>query len=204
MIRINLLPSEERKAKRKISLPSISDSALIWVVASVVVYLGIIGSISALQAKKLGELETKVKAAKEESARLAPQLAKIRKLTKEREEVNRRLDIIAALDRDRYLRVQLMNDISIEVPSNCWLTSISEQGGTNVRIEGVTFSNYVIADLMNNIDSSEKLTDTALIIAEEGEIQDINVIKFTLNSKVDNYADSNLAQAESNLGRAEQ
>jgi type IV pilus assembly protein PilN len=184
MIRINLLPSEDKKAKRKISLPSISGGVVVWTAVVLVAYVGIVFAISGLQMKTLKEYEGKIDAAKEESARLAPQLAKIRKLTKEREEVNRRLGIIASLDRDRYLRVQMMDDLSRQLPSNCWLTRVIEQGGTQVTIEGVTFSNYIIADFMNNIDKSNRFDDTALEIAEEGDIDEHNVIKFTLNSRL--------------------
>ena len=184
MIKINLLPAEDKKSKRKISLPSISGGAVLWTAVVLIGYVAIVLSISALQIKTLKEYEGKIEEAKEESARLAPQLAKIRKLTKEREEVNRRLGIIASLDRDRYLRVQMMDDLSSQLPANCWLTRVSEQGGTQVTIEGITFSNYIIADFMNNIDKSLRFDDTALKIAEEGDIEEHDVIKFTLNSRL--------------------
>jgi len=184
MIRVNLLPQEDKKSRRKISLPSISGGAVVWTVVVLILYGGVVFSVSALQVKKLKEYEHKIADAKEESARLAPQLAKIRKLTKEREEVNRRLGIIASLDRDRYLRVQMMNDISVNLPSNCWLVKVVEQGGANMTIEGVTFSNYIIADLMNNLDKSKRFGGTTLKVAEEGDIEDHRVIQFTLNSSV--------------------
>lgn len=184
MIRINLLPAEDQKTKRKISLPSISGGAVVWTISVLVVYVGIVSAISALQVKTLKDYENKITEAKEESARLAPQLAKIRKLTKEREEVNRRLGIIASLDRDRYLRVQMMSDISNQLPANCWLTNLSEVGGAQVTIEGITFSNYIIADFMNNIDKTERFDGTSLKVAEEGEIEQQDVIKFTLNSRL--------------------
>jgi type IV pilus assembly protein PilN len=184
MIRINLLPQESKKSRRKIKLPSVSGGAVIWAVVVLVLYAGVVFSVSALQMKKLSSLETQILEAKEESARLAPQLAKIRKLTKEREEVNRRLGIIAALDRDRYLRVQMLDELSVSLPANCWFTDLTEQGGTNVSIEGVTFSNYIIADLMNNIDKSKRFSDTSLKVAEEGDIEQHRVIQFTLNSRL--------------------
>ena len=184
MIRINLLPQEDKKSRKKINLPSISGGVLAWTVVVLVVYAGVVFSVSALQMKKLNGLETQILEAKEESARLAPQLAKIRKLTKEREEVNRRLGIIASLDRDRYLRVQLLDELSMSLPVNCWFTNITEQGGANLTIEGVTFSNYIIADLMNNIDKSKRFSDTSLKVAEEGEIEQHMVIQFTLNSRL--------------------
>lgn len=186
MIRINLLPSDARKQRRKISLPSISGGALVWVLVAVGVYAGVVLSISALQARKLNNLETKITEAKEESRRLAPQLAKIRKLTREREEVNKRLGIIATLDRDRYLRTKLMNDVSLSLPRNMWLTEVVEQGGTQMTVEGITFSNFTVADFMNNLEKKEMFSNLSLKVAEEGEMDGHRVVQFTLNSKLSN------------------
>jgi len=186
MIRINLLPQDDRKTRRKISLPTVSGGAVLWTTIVAVVYLGTVFSISALQQRKLGELENKITEAKEESARLAPQLAKIRKLTREREEVNKRLNIIATLDRDRYLRTEIMNDVAMQLPGNMWLTHLAEQGGTRVSVEGITFSNFTIADFMNNLEKSDRFNDVSLKVAEEGEIEGHRVVKFTLNSNLVN------------------
>jgi len=184
MIRINLLPSEERSSRRTISLPTISGGALLWAGVAVAVYAGAITSVSVLQSRTINDYNKKIELAKEESARLAPQLAKIRKLTKEREEVNRRLNIIASLDRDRYLRVQMMNDIAARLPQNLWLTNLTESGGNRVTVEGVTFSNFIIADMMSNLEKSDRFTEVSLKIAEEGEIEEYKVLKFTLNSRL--------------------
>lgn len=186
MIRINLLPGDDRKKKRSVSLPSISGGAVLWGTVGVVVYVGAIFSISALQTRTLKDYEHKIAEAKAESARLAPQLAKIRKLTKEREEVNRRLNIIATLDRDRYLRVQLMNDFSMAVPSNMWFTKLTETAGSRVEMEGYTFSNFTIADLMSNMEKSNRFADVALKVAEEGDIDGHNVVQFTISSRLVN------------------
>ena len=78
----------------------------------------------------------------------------------------------------------MMNDLSMDLPSNCWITEIVEQGGSRVTLDGVTFSNYIVADLMNNMEKSDRFRDVALVIAEEGQIEEHKVLKFTLNSKV--------------------
>ncbi len=184
MIKVNLLPLEDRKTSRRIKLPSFSGSAALIPVVVAVVYIGAIFAMSTIQGKKVGELEKKIEEAKIESAALAPQLAKIRKLTKEREEVNRRLGVIAGLDRDRYFRVQVLNDISDKLPANCWLKTLKEQGGTMVTLEGITFSNYLIADLMNNLEKSDRFGEVVLKLAEEGTMHDHRVIEFTLESTI--------------------
>ena len=115
MIRINLLPESERKTKRSFKLPSFSAGSpkMVWLVAGVLIFAGMITAMSMLQARKVRDYEAKIAEAKREAEELAPQLERIRKLTQEREEVNRRLAVIATLDRDRYFRVQLLNDISL-------------------------------------------------------------------------------------------
>jgi len=186
MIKINLLPSEERSSKRRISLPTVSGGAILWVTLGAFVYTGAVAGIWVLQSRKINDYETKIQALKEESARLAPQLAKIRKLTAEREEVNKRLGIIASLDKDRYLHVRMMNDLAVQVPDNCWIEQVSETGGTNVSIEGVTFSNFIIADFMTSLETSGRFTEVALVKAQEGDIEDVRVVKFGISAKLVN------------------
>jgi type IV pilus assembly protein PilN len=186
MIRINLLPSEERRAKRKISLPNISGGAVLWVTLGTCLYVGAVAGIYVLQDRKIKAYETKIVALKEESARLAPQLAKIRKLQAEREEVNKRLAIIAALDKDRYLHVRMMNDLAVNVPDNCWLTELNETGGTKMTLEGITFSNFIIADFMTSLEGSGRFGDVALAKAEEGDIDGVRVVKFAISASLVN------------------
>lgn len=186
MIRINLLPSEERTAKRKITLPTISGGAVLWVTLGVIVYGGAVAGIWTLQSRKIKDYETKIQALNEESARLAPQLAKIRKLQEEREEVNKRLAVIASLDKDRYLRVRMMNDMCLNVPDNCWLTEVKESGGARVSIQGVTFSNFIVADFMTSLETSGRFQEVALVKAQEGTIEEVRVVQFAMNATLVN------------------
>ncbi len=181
MIKINLLPQEERIKKREFKLPEMST---VYLVAGVVLFFGAIITTAVLQQHKINVLEHKIEVAKEESKKLAPQLAKIKQITKERQEVNRRLDIIASLDRYRYFRVKLLNDISFMIPSNCWLTDITEISQNQVNIDGIAFSNYTIADMMSNLETSPLVSSVDLRVAERGRIKERDVMKFSLSANV--------------------
>ena len=157
---------------------------MFWIIGAVAIYVGMVLATAMLQSRTMRDVEHKITEAKKEAAELAPQLERIRKLTEEREEVNKRLTVIAALDRDRYFRVQLLNDISMQLPANCWLVALREQAGTTMTLEGITFSNYLIADLMNNLEKSDRFSIVDLNIAQEGKILDHKVIQFTLQSQV--------------------
>lgn len=186
MIRINLLPAADRKQSRGFKLPSLSlgGTKTVWTIAGVAIYLLMVVGIAVMQARTVGDLQDKITVAREEAAKLAPQLERIRQLQKEREEVNRRLNVIASLDRDRYYRVKLLNDISANMPPNCWLTGVKEQNGSTLTVDGVTFSNFLIADLMTNLEKSDRFSTVGLSIAEEGKIEDHKVIQFTLQSQI--------------------
>ena len=68
MIRINLLPASERKQKRSFKLPSFSGSGpkMVWLVAGIVIFAGMIAATSMLQARRVRDYEQKIAEAKKE------------------------------------------------------------------------------------------------------------------------------------------
>jgi type IV pilus assembly protein PilN len=181
MIRINLLPPEDRVKKREFHMPELSS---IYLVAGVVAFIVAILVAGFIQQHKIRVLSGKISEAQEESKKLAPQLAKIKQITKEREEVDRRLGIITSLDRHRYYRVKILSDISFKLPRNCWLTNVKEMSPNLYSIEGVAFTNYTIADMMTNLEASALFTQVDLMKAEKGLIKDREVMQFSLSANV--------------------
>jgi type IV pilus assembly protein PilN len=181
MIKINLLPREERIKRREFKLPQMST---VYMVGGVAIFVSAMLFTGIVQTHKIKALESKIAAANEESKKLAPQLAKIKQITKEREEVDRRLGIIADLDRNRYFRVKLLNDVSFNLPVNCWLTGVSEISPNSFAIDGVAFSNYTVADMMSNLETSAAVSRVDLRIAERGKINEREVMKFKLVANV--------------------
>ncbi len=181
MIRINLLPAEDRAKKKELHLPEMST---VYMVAAIIVFIASIGVSGTIQRHRVRSLEKKIEVAREEARKLAPQLAKIKQITKEREEVNRRLSLITSLDRNRYYRVKLLNDISYKLPVNCWLTDINELSPNNFKIDGITFSNFTVADMISNLEKSPLVTSVDHNIAARGPIKKREVMKFSLSANV--------------------
>jgi len=179
MIRINLIPPEDREKKRDFHIPGMST---ICIVAGVVIVVGTMFALGFMQNHKVADLQGKIEKARMESKQLAPQLTKIKKITKERGEVDRRLQLITSLDRYRFFRVKLLNDIGMKIPQNCWLTDITEHAPNSYTISGIAFNNYKVADMMTNLETSPVFTKIGLRFAEEGKIRDRKVMKFSLNA----------------------
>jgi len=182
VIRINLLPREERTRRRtlpKIQIPAVG-AALPFVVVGVVA--AAIGVTHTNATRRVANLQSEVAELRREQESYAPQLEKIRQITQKRQEVRNRLDIIANLDQERYYRVQLMDEVARCVPENLWLTKVQELPDGRFAIEGVTFSNFIVARFMQDLESASHWKGVELGIAEQGRIEGYDVVKFTLAS----------------------
>jgi len=175
MIRINLLPREELPKQKSLKLPQMGTFAPLAIVLVAVVV--ITGSYFH-QSKQISALNLTIAEEEAESRRLAPEIAKIKRLNKQRKDLNDRLDVITDLDRDRYFRVHLMDELNRSLPEHMWLTRFEDVGGDSYRVEGVTFSNFLISDFLQSMTNSPWFATVDLTVAEKGAIGDVQVIKF--------------------------
>ncbi len=180
MIRINLLPREDVPVQRNLSLPDLSTFAPLVLV---VVAVGMVSILGLYQGQKISNLEQTIAAEEAESRRLAPEIAKIKRLDQQRQSLNQRLEVIGTLDRDRYFRVHLLDEINRALPDHLWLERCEDEGGDNYAMEGVTFSNFLVSDLLQNLDHSPYFTNVVLEIAEKGLIDKVNVVKFKIKAR---------------------
>ena len=175
MIRINLLPREEIPTQRRLQLPRVG--ALVPV-AAVVVVLACLMVVGTWQGRKIDHLREVIQQEEAESRLLAPEIAKIKRLNTQRQQLNERLDVITDLDRDRYFRIHLLDEMNRSLPEHMWLTRLEDMGGDRYAIEGITFSNFLISDFLQNLDQSPYFTGVDLMVAERGLIEQVRVVKF--------------------------
>lgn len=178
MIRINLLPREERQARRAIQLPKLGTLMPVLVLLLVV---ALFAAVSVFQTLQIGRLKADIARAEQEAEKLRPQIHTIQELTQKREELQHRLTVIGDLDKGRLQRVKLVDELSRCVPEHLWLTSY-EETGNKVQIEGVTFSNLLVADFMTRLEASALYGTVDLLVAEKGTIDQRNVVKFKVTA----------------------
>ncbi|MGE5179932.1 MAG: PilN domain-containing protein [Bacteroidota bacterium] len=181
MIRINLLPREERQVRRSFQLPKVGA---IMPVLALLLVAALFTAFSVVQAMQVSRLKSDIARAEREAERLRPQIQTINELTQKREEVTRRLNVITQLDKTRLWRVRLVDELSKCVPDHLWLTSYEETGPTTVKVEGVTFSNLIVADFMSRLEASPLYGNVDLVVAEKGTIDQRNVVKFTITASM--------------------
>jgi len=181
MIRINLLPREERQVRRSFALPKLGALMPVLVLLLVV---ALFAAISVVQTLQVGRLKADIARAEQESEKLRPQIQTIQELTKKREELERRLNVITELDKGRLVRVRLVDELSKCVPEHLWLSGYEESAQNQITIEGVTFSNLIVADFMTRLEASPLFGTVDLLVAEKGTIDQRNVVKFKLTAAI--------------------
>jgi Tfp pilus assembly protein PilN len=181
MIRINLLPPEQKVKKKTMKLPKVGNVAFLGVVGGVIALLLVTFLV---QGVRIRSLKSKISEAQTQAAQLRPQIEQIERLTAERKELDTHLKVIRELEKDRAFEVMLLDELNKRLPDHLWLTSYSRTDSVSVALDGVTFSNLIVADLMTRLERSVLYENVDLTIAERGMIEDRDVVRFSLTSKV--------------------
>jgi len=178
MIHINLLPAEDKVSRRSIQIrrPTGILFPLVVLLAGVTV---VVGAVVQQQAEVQSLLKD-LKACEEEIATLAPEVALVERLAKERADLDLRLSIIDQLSHERFNAVRLVDELDRAVPDYLWLTGALMTGATSMSVEGVTFSNLIVADYMTRLERSPYFANVNMTIAERGSISERDVTQFSL------------------------
>jgi type IV pilus assembly protein PilN len=175
MIRINLLPREEIPSRRGFQLPQLGSFAPVMLV---LICLAGLAVLSTYQGRKIASLQTVIAQEEEESRRLAPEIAKIKRFNAQRQQLTDRLNVIKALDQDRYFRIHLLDELNRSMPEHMWLSRFEDVGGDTYAVEGVTFSNFLVSDFLQNMIQSPYFSNVSLLVTEKGSINEVTVVKF--------------------------
>jgi Tfp pilus assembly protein PilN len=178
MIRINLIPREERVSLR----PKSINWILIGLVVAPVLYGLILTSIILYQDHQIVVLEEMIQEEQAALAHYKPVVDKIARLTKEKAEIESRLAALDQLDGNRRLVVSTMEAMNRCVPSFIWVEHLGETGapGLELTLRGYTFSNLIISDFIERLEESEFFDVVDLTIAQEKRIGDTRVVEFDL------------------------
>jgi type IV pilus assembly protein PilN len=182
VISVNLLPKEERSEERQ--LVTAPRKNFLLPLAAIVAVVVPLTALHLMQASRIQGLRSDLVVAEQESQRLKPQIDRINQLMRKREELNLRLNLVRDLNRERTLQVQLLDELSIQVPEHLWLTKLRQTGPRAYTLEGVTFSNLVVADLMSRLEATDLYGQIDLAVAERKKIDSEPVMTFTLTTRV--------------------
>jgi Tfp pilus assembly protein PilN len=135
MIEINLLPGTGKKGKSKSGASLLSafsgigqrvkNPYLVTAVASLAIALLAVGGLHFTQQAEASELAVREESALRDSARFAAVLKERRKLEARRDSVTKQLEIIKAIDSERFVWPHVLDEVSRALPPYTWLKTVA-------------------------------------------------------------------------------
>ena len=175
MIRINLLPEELRKKRKTVSFRDLG--MLLHAGIALVVLIGVVLGV-VLQVQQMDRLKGKLSELEQEKVMLAPQVVAVRKLKAEQQRLERHLQIISQLDKNRFFHVRLIDEFAETIPEGLWVSTLSEPEPGRISVDGRAYSSLVIADFVARLERSEFFSNAELVLAEEKYVSDTRVVEF--------------------------
>jgi len=175
MIRINLLPYREKEHKASI------ERQLTFIGVSFAAFLIILLTGWLVVSSKVSGLEKDVKDLEDNLARLTKIVGDVEKYKEDKKIVEKKLAVIATLERNRLGPVRLLDALTQLVPTNdVWLDRLS-QSGTALRIEGVARDNIAVVKFMKNLEGSSLIQSVDLLSTKQMENSGVKLQTFILS-----------------------
>jgi len=191
MIQINLI--RDRKLEKvagakpagkgfSFSLPTLPfNVGILASVLGVVIILVVIVLTMISQKAQIASLESKIKGYNEELAKLAGPKRLVDDYLKKQADVNTKLNEITSIDKDRFYTITLLDQLSSALPDYLWLTAMKEEKG-NVSMDGLTFSNLIVADFMDRLKTSGYFSSVELGQTVKATSEGRDLVKFSITA----------------------
>lgn len=174
MIRINLLPYRASKKKET------ANQQLVIMAAILLIALASAGVAYSVTLGKIRTTKKEIARSEVELTSLKKKIGEIDNLKKLQAEVQKKLDILNQLRKEKTGPATRLARLSDIVPEKMWLTRYQESG-TGVSISGLAFNEEQIAEFMRSIQSSQEFTNVELQVSEQQEVGGVKLKKFDLS-----------------------
>ena len=178
MIRINLLPIRQIKKRQRLK------TEIVAFVASLVVVLVILAGLEFYLGNQISALTGQIATLEQKKKSYQPILNEINKLQKDREALEKKLEVVNNLKTESLLTVRILDEVASRTITNrLWLTSL-QQTGARLQLQGVALDNETIAQFMRQLEASEYFRSTDLASSSQAVITGQKLTSFSLSLNV--------------------
>lgn len=186
MIRINLIPKEERKKVRvkRARGPKRVGVMGLDLIISFVIFILAIGALFFMNSsytKKIEKLNRDIVTARKELKKLQKEVAVVKNIERKKAELNVLVNIVKGLNSNRSLMVHMMDEINRRLPDYVWLSKVTDKGNS-VSLKGYTFSNLIVSDLMIRLEKSVYFSNVKLNELKNSLVEGHSVMEFSIDA----------------------
>lgn len=188
MPQINLLPPElqaRRRGRRVLSIVTIAG----------VVVLAFLGVVLFIQRTTISSEEDELERLQGQAAQLRTQVAELREFGQLKDEIDRKRNVLATALTNDVAWSKFLNDLSLIIPDDSWLTNLSltasvgeapsgVQSFGNVSFQGFVFDFPGLAGWLTRTAQIEGLTFVYLTNGSRQELSGQGVVSFAANANL--------------------
>ena len=154
MIRINLLASDRKAARKQLAFDPSQQMAVICGV--IILLAGLtIGWRYWLVGQDARHVEDAIAAAQKETQRLHAVIAQVQQFEQRKAQLQQRVTLIEQLRKDQIGPVHMLDQISLALPPSLWLSELKQTGTPNeVLLDGKSLSLTGLSDFVANLERS--------------------------------------------------
>lgn len=161
MVKINLLPVKQKQRQVTVVTQLIVGGVLILALG-----LLMLGHFATMKIRQ-GKLNNEITQLRADIKNLDRLIGQVEDLEAKSAELERKLDTIAQLKRNKSGPVKMLEELSVTVPKKLWLTSLKETTTSpkskSVVLTGNATTQEVIADFMSRLEESQYFQQVNLV-----------------------------------------
>jgi type IV pilus assembly protein PilN len=176
MIRINLLSREEPQGSDQApGTRNIFILSLGIILAFIIIGYWILGA----QVRRLEEERLTLE---KQAQGFSTLQREIKGLKDKKELAQNRLALLTRLEKERHGPVRLLEQLTVTLPVNqLWITTLKETD-SEIRLEGMSLSNQILADYLKRLETLEPISRVDLIQSGQITYKEIKIKQFTITA----------------------
>ena len=188
MIKVNLLSPEKKDVLGAVEAPVVSEAVseaklhIPAIIGATALTLGIVGFLYFTQSAKLDSKTQYLAERRARKTELDNVLKTLANLEKTKADLDRKVKVISDLKARQKQTVLMMDELSQVLPDWVWLTKLSFSGGT-LNISGKALTNNLIADFINNLQSTNHFFNIRLNSTQRSRQGGQDVFTFSINCR---------------------
>lgn len=176
MIRINLLPSEQKKEARALGDLIVGGLVIFAVIVSIL-------ALHLYQAKALRDVNKETLRVEKRIKELEDVKEKVEAFKAKNAELERRIKLIQLLEQNRAAQLNVMESLAEAIPQRAWIDKFTETGD-KAKVEGIAWNEFTVSDFMKSLKSSNYFNDVELVSIQKKEMQNLPLRSFVIESNL--------------------
>jgi type IV pilus assembly protein PilN len=179
MIQINLLPVREAKRKADVK-QNVLELVLMLILLGTAV-----GFAHAHVKNQISTTQNRIHQMESDIAKFKPQIDQVAAFRAKKAELQKKIDVIAGLDRARKGPVRIMDELATHTPERLWLDSFTARNN-RLELTGQSLDNELVAVFLGALGDSPYFKDVDLNSTELGKgPEGLKVVKFKIQATIE-------------------